>query len=79
MRAALSIVVRQGDERSPELEAALRDYVASLKASGALPEEVILAIKGALQKTGLLGPETFASDSFVDGVVTYCIKQFYGS
>ena len=74
---ALSVAVRGIAERSVELEAALCEYVAYLKASGMTAETVVITIKQVLTDSGLRGRDSLLPGLFVDGVVTLCINQFY--
>ena len=73
---ALAVAARGVAERSVELESALTEYVAYLKASGVPAEDVVITIKQALADSHIAN-DSLTPNAFAHGVVKFCIDQFY--
>lgn len=76
---AIVRAMREGPKATPELRAAVQEYVRRLKASGYPPEQVIIAVKALVAEAGIARRawgDRVQSD-IPDRVVAWCIEAYF--
>jgi hypothetical protein len=76
---AIVRAARVGQAATPELRAAVQNYVRGLKASGYPPEQVLVAVKALIAEAGV--KRGVSADSpgavLIDRVVAWCIEAYF--
>jgi hypothetical protein len=76
LRCSLAIAARSpGDER--HLRAAVREFVLAERASGALVERVIIALKTHIRETVVVPRGDPLRDAITSRLVAWCIDDYY--
>jgi hypothetical protein len=65
-----------GNGRTDALLTALTGYVHAMKTDGFRAEQVVILVNRAMDEAGMRRPEE-CRGSFIDGVVTHCIEEYY--
>lgn len=60
-----------------ELRSVVHDFVAELRASGATPEETVVAVKSALRSPSTTPIRIMTADPIVSRVVNWCIEDYF--
>lgn len=60
-----------------ELRSAVHDFVVELRASGATPEETVVAVKAALRSPSTTPIRVMTSDPIASRVVNWCIEEYF--
>lgn len=60
-----------------DLRIVVHDFVVELRASGASPEEAVVAVKSALRVPSVMPVRALTTDAITSRVVNWCIEDYF--